>query len=67
VRDTGGGIPEEKLRKIFDRFVKGNEMAQGSGLGLAICKMLVEKMGGQIQVTSEVGKGSTFSFTLPEA
>lgn len=65
VTDTGSGIPESELGNIFGRFVqlKGNK--QGIGLGLAICKGLVEKMGGTISATSKVGKGSTFSFTLP--
>lgn len=65
VSDTGNGIEPEKLDKVFDRFVKANDIAQGSGLGLSICKMLIEKMGGTIRVESEVGKGTTFSFTLP--
>lgn len=65
VTDTGSGIPESELKNIFGRFVqlKGNK--QGIGLGLAICKGLIEKMGGTISATSRVGKGSTFSFTLP--
>lgn len=65
VTDTGRGIPKSELGNIFGRFVqlKGNK--QGIGLGLAICKGLVSKMGGTISATSDVGKGSTFSFTLP--
>lgn len=65
VRDTGRGIPPEKLTNIFDRFVKADENVQGTGLGLSICKTIVEKLGGTIQVSSEVGRGTTFRFTLP--
>ena len=63
--DTGIGISSEQLNTIFNRFVKADENIQGTGLGLSICKMLVEKMGGQIGVKSELGKGTTFKFTLP--
>lgn len=65
VKDTGGGIPQEELDHIFERFVQLNGHKQGIGLGLAISKGLVTKMGGTISVTSELGKGSAFSFTLP--
>ena len=65
VADTGNGISPQQLDCIFNRFVKANENVQGAGLGLSICKMLVEKMGGKISVESELGKGSTFKFTLP--
>lgn len=65
VIDTGSGIASDKLSTVFDRFVKLNEFRQGTGLGLAICKMIVEKLGGEIGLTSELGKGSTFWFTLP--
>lgn len=63
--DTGKGIKPELLDSIFSRFVKADENVHGTGLGLSICKMLVEKMGGQIGVKSELGKGTTFKFTLP--
>ena len=63
--DTGIGISPEKLDTIFNRFVKANDNIQGTGLGLSISKMLVEKMGGQISVESQLGKGTTFKFTLP--
>ncbi|MCD8079270.1 MAG: PAS domain-containing sensor histidine kinase [Bacteroides sp.] len=65
VKDTGIGIAENKLSTIFDRFGKVDNFIQGTGLGLALCKMLVEKLGGQIGVESVVGEGSTFSFVLP--
>lgn len=65
IRDTGKGIPKEKLANIFERFVKANENVQGTGLGLSISKTLVEKLGGKIWVESEIGKGTTFYFTLP--
>ena len=65
VKDTGIGIEASKVDHIFDRFVKLNSFAQGTGLGLAICRMIIEKIGGEIGVTSETGKGSTFFFTIP--
>lgn len=65
VKDTGIGIEQNKIDQIFDRFVKLNSFVQGTGLGLAICRMIIEKIGGDIGVTSEVGKGSTFYFTIP--
>lgn len=65
VTDTGIGIPEDQKEMVFDRFVKLNNYKQGTGLGLAICRSIVEHMGGSIGVDSEVGKGSTFWFTLP--
>lgn len=65
VTDTGIGIEPEKVEHIFERFVKLNTFAQGTGLGLSICQMIIEKIGGEIGVTSELGKGSTFYFTIP--
>lgn len=65
VSDTGCGISEEEASRIFDRFVKLNSFAQGTGLGLSICQMIVRRLGGDIGVTSEKGKGSTFWFTMP--
>ena len=65
VSDTGPGIPVEKQKCIFERFVKLDEFTQGTGLGLSICKMIVNRLGGEIGVISELGKGSTFWFTLP--
>lgn len=64
VADTGCGIIPEKQADIFMRFTKLNNFAQGTGLGLAICKTIVNKMGGEIGVESEPGKGSTFWFTI---
>jgi PAS domain S-box-containing protein len=67
VSDTGVGIPGEMHGRIFEKFTQVDPSAtrrhQGTGLGLAISKMLVEKMGGQIAVESEPGRGSTFRFT----
>lgn len=65
VMDTGIGISEEKLESVFEHFVKLDDFYQGAGLGLPICKMIVEQLGGEIGVRSELGKGSTFWFTLP--
>ena len=65
VRDTGMGIPKNKIKTVFDRFVKLNSFVHGTGLGLSICKSLVEQMGGTIGVDSEEGEGSCFWFTYP--
>ena len=65
VRDTGVGIPQEKIDSIFERFVKLNTFVQGTGLGLSICKSLVSQMGGKIGVESTDGEGSCFWFTHP--
>jgi K+-sensing histidine kinase KdpD len=68
VKDEGYGIPGDRLDKIFDRFYQikaGDDRTRGIGLGLAICHGLVEAHTGRIWVTSEVGKGSIFSFSLP--
>jgi signal transduction histidine kinase len=71
VSDTGEGIPAEDLPNIFERFYRVDRSRAratgGSGLGLTIAKRLVEAHGGQITVQSELGKGSSFSFTLPIA
>jgi signal transduction histidine kinase len=69
VSDTGCGIPPEELPKIFDRFYQVERVVTrktgGTGLGLAIVKNIVEAHGGKIWVTSRVGEGTTFYFTLP--
>lgn len=67
VSDTGAGIPPEDLSKVFDRFwqVQRTGSTGGSGLGLSIAKAIVEAHGGSIWVESHLGKGSSFSFTLP--
>ncbi|MCS6882485.1 MAG: HAMP domain-containing sensor histidine kinase [Oscillochloridaceae bacterium] len=67
IRDTGPGIPEALRRRLFEKFVKGDHPESGSGLGLAFCRLAVEAHGGSIDVTSTVGEGSTFTFTLPVA
>lgn len=65
VSDTGCGMSAEQCEHVFERFVKYNTFIQGTGLGLSICKMIIEKLGGEIGVQSESGKGSVFWFTLP--
>ena len=65
VKDTGSGIDPDHLEDIFGRFVKLNAFMKGNGLGLSICKSIVAKFGGKIWAESEVGKGSTFRFTIP--
>lgn len=66
VTDTGTGIPEDKVHQVFERFTKLDAKRQGTGLGLSISQTIIKKLGGEIGVTSEYGKGSTFWFTLPE-
>lgn len=65
VADTGPGLSEEDRARIFERFVKLNSFVQGTGLGLSISRTIISKMGGEIGVDSELGKGSVFWFTLP--
>jgi PAS domain S-box-containing protein len=69
VKDTGIGIPDDKLDKIFDPFMQADASTSrkygGTGLGLPLVKKYIEKHAGQIWVESEVGKGSTFTFTIP--
>jgi CheY-like chemotaxis protein len=67
VSDTGNGIAKEDLEHIFETYVSrdAENNNNGYGLGLPLCKIIVEKMGGTLTVESEVGKGSTFTFTMP--
>ena len=69
VRDSGGGISPEDLPYVFERFYRGDEARQqqdsASGLGLAIAKSLVQAHGGSISVESVLGKGTSFTITIP--
>jgi two-component system NtrC family sensor kinase len=65
IRDDGSGIPPEILPKIFEPFVTTKDLNHGTGLGLAVSQGIVERHGGRISVDSEVGKGTTFTITLP--
>ena len=71
ISDTGVGIAPEDVERLFDKYEQARSRAtrgeKGTGLGLYITKQLVELHGGEIEVKSEIGKGSTFSFTLPAA
>jgi signal transduction histidine kinase len=70
VEDTGIGISQENLPFIFDQFFRvkseGEKKSRGTGLGLSIAKKITEAHGGTIGVTSEIGKGSTFTVFLPK-
>lgn len=69
IRDTGVGIPKDELEKIFQKFYRGTNVVQiepnGSGLGIYIAKNIIERHGGEITAESQIGRGATFSFTLP--
>lgn len=67
VADTGCGIPENDLAKLFDPFYTGWERKEGIGLGLVVTRGIVQRFGGRIDVESEIGKGSTFKLMLPSA
>jgi PAS domain S-box-containing protein len=70
ITDRGNGIPENQIKQLFDRFFRVKEQAaktSGLGLGLFICAEIIRRHGGDIGVESEVGQGSTFWFTLPDA
>ena len=70
VEDNGVGINDNVLKILFDKTApyttRGTANEKGTGLGLILCKEFVEKNGGKIQVQSQVGKGSKFSFTVPK-
>ena len=65
VADTGGGIPKANLDRIFDPFFSTKPVGKGTGLGLSICYGIIEKMGGKLGVESAVGKGTTFTISIP--
>jgi len=65
VSDNGPGIPEDIREKIFEPFFTTKKIGKGTGLGLSICQQIVEKQGGSLRVDSEVGRGTTFTITLP--
>ena len=69
VSDEGIGIPRRELGRVFERFRRGEnsqvQKVRGMGVGLYICKSIIESHGGKIEVSSEAGKGSEFTFTLP--
>lgn len=65
VTDTGKGIAEENISRVFERFAKLDSFTQGTGLGLSICELIIKHLGGEIGVESSVGKGSTFWCTVP--
>ena len=66
VEDTGGGIRDENQPQVFETFFKEDHDAPGSGIGLTITKSLVERMGGSMSFSSEPGKGSVFTITIPK-
>ena len=68
MRDNGPGFSPEESERLFTPFTRlEGTQGQGHGLGLSIVRRIMDKLGGQVQVTSQVGQGSTFSFSLPAA
>jgi len=65
ISDTGIGIPKENLKRIFDPFFTTKDVGVGTGLGLSLSYGIIKKLGGEIEVKSEVGKGSTFKVVMP--
>jgi two-component system NtrC family sensor kinase len=65
IRDTGIGIAEDQLSRIFDPFFTTKPVGEGTGLGLSISYGIIERHGGSITVTSEVGSGTTFTVRIP--
>ena len=65
VSDTGCGIPDDKLTRVFDPFFTTNPMGRGTGLGLSICYSIVKRLGGRIEVSSVANQGSDFTIRLP--
>ena len=65
VRDTGEGIPPERLGRIFDPFFTSKTIGEGTGLGLSICQGIISALGGKISVESQIGRGTTFRVSLP--
>lgn len=65
VEDSGIGISAEQQKIVFSRFYKSDEFAQGTGLGLSICRLIIDKLNGEITLWSELGKGSRFTVILP--
>ncbi len=67
LEDTGNGIPDREVKRIFDPFFTTKEVGKGTGLGLSICYKIIQNHGGDIQVTSQLGKGTAFTIELPVA
>jgi two-component system NtrC family sensor kinase len=65
ISDSGGGIPTEKISRIFEPFYTTKEPGRGTGLGLSVCHQIVTRHGGQILVSSQVDEGTTFTVILP--
>jgi len=66
IKDNGEGISEENQQRVFDMFYRASSSSSGTGLGLYICKEMAAKLGGEINLSSEIGKGTTINLTLPK-